>query len=729
MEFNNVSKEHLEQFHSASESVDPSSVSPLVVNTIPKSPKSQKSYHGKNVLSKGSPSKGSPTQGSPSKGSPRKHDRHSHSGRDGRPKKGGYGGKGTWGGLLDTEDDIIDPNDPNYDSNEEKQLTITEPVPTKAFEEYKKKVTIIVEEYFATDDVVSTANELEELGMSDYNYYFVKKLLSLAMDRDDKEKEMAAVILSSLYANVLDPSQVHKGFSKLIESADDLIVDIPDTVDVLALFVARAVVDDILPPAFLKKQMASLSKDSKGVEVLVRAEKGYLAAPLHTEIIERKWNGNKNKTVDDVKANIKNLLIEYVLSGDKMEAFRCIHDLKVTFFHHEIVKRALTMAMENRASEHQLLDLLKEASEEGVINSSQMTKGFGRLIDMVDDLSLDILSARELLQSLISQAASEGWLCASSLKSLSLHSKKRLEDKTIRLFKIKVESVIKEYFLSGDILEAISDLESENCNSSAELSAIFVKKLITLAMDRKNREKEMASVLLTSLSFPPDGFVNGFLMLIESADDTALDNPAVVEDIAMFLARAVVDEVLAPQHLEEIGSEFSGKDSIGSKVFQMARSLLQPRLSSERILRCWGGGGSSKPGWEIEDAKDKIGKLLEEYESGGEAQEAFRCIKELGLPFFHHEVVKKALVTAMEKRNVRMWDFLVQSYSIGLITTTQMMKGFGRVADSLDDLALDVPDAGQQFAQYVDQAKNAGWLDSSFSSNRPAHVVENGISS
>ena len=32
---------------------------------------------------------------------------------------GGSGGKGTWGGLLDIEDNyFIDPNDPNYDSSE-----------------------------------------------------------------------------------------------------------------------------------------------------------------------------------------------------------------------------------------------------------------------------------------------------------------------------------------------------------------------------------------------------------------------------------------------------------------------------------------------------------------------------------------------------------------------------------------------------------------------------------
>ncbi|KAF6155032.1 hypothetical protein GIB67_035779 [Kingdonia uniflora] len=702
-------EERFEKVEPVSESGDQISLAPLLISVYrpPKSPRAQKSPY--------------------KYGSPFKSDRQSHSGRDGRPKKGGNGGKGTRGGLLDTGNDVLDPNDTNYDSNEENgQLKDSDL--EEAFRKYKKKVTIIVEEYFATDDVESSANELRELGMPSFNYYFVKKLFSMAMDRHDKEKEMAAVLLSSIYAVVIDPQQVYKGFSELVEAADDLIVDIPDTVDVLASFIARAVVDDILPPAFLTKEMDLLPEDSIGVEVMNRAEKGYLTAPLHAEIIERKWGGSKNKTVDVMKARINNLLREYLVSGDKMEAFRCVKDLNVPFFHHEIVKGALIMAMEKGASEGRLLDFLKDAAEEGIINSSQITKGFGRLIDNVEDLSLDILSARELLQSLISKAASEGWLCASSLKSFSFQQEKYLEDNAARFFKIKIQPIIQEYFLSGDILEVISSLDLDNNTSfSVELSALFVKKLITMAMDRKNREKEMASVLLTSLSFPAEGFVNGFVMLVETADDTALDIPDVVEDLSMFLARAVVDEVLTPQYLEEIGAQCTGEDSIGSKAIKMARSLLRPRLSGERILRCWGGGDSSKPGWAIEDVKDKIGKLLEEYESGGEVREAFRCIKDLGMPFFHHEVVKKALVAVMEKKNERLWILLGECYSVGLITTNQMMKGFSRVSDSLEDLVLDVPDVEQQFAHYVDRAKIVGWLDSSFSC--PAHVEENGSTS
>jgi len=71
MDFNDgyVSKEHLELHRSASESVDPVTVSPLQLSS-PKSPRSPKA------------------QVNGSNSSP-KNNRQSHSSNDGRPKKGG----------------------------------------------------------------------------------------------------------------------------------------------------------------------------------------------------------------------------------------------------------------------------------------------------------------------------------------------------------------------------------------------------------------------------------------------------------------------------------------------------------------------------------------------------------------------------------------------------------------------------------------------------------------
>jgi hypothetical protein len=312
----------------------------------------------------------------------------------------GNRGKGTWGALLDHNQRIyVDRNDPNYDSEEEPYKLVAAPL-AQSLEEYKEKIQSLVEEYFSTGDVSGTAMDLQNLGSPQYHHYFVKKLISIALDRHDREKEMSAILLSALYADVVQPDQLAKGFSKLLESVDDLALDIPDAVDILAVFLARAVVDDILSPAFLYKSLNVLPEGSQGIAVIHRAERTYLAAPHHAELVERKWGGSTQITVAEVQAKVVALLKEYVDSGDKAEACRCIWELNMPFFHHEVVKRALILAMEQITAEVKIWELLQECSEEGLITSSQMAKGFSRLLEQADDLTLDIPHAKDMLESL-----------------------------------------------------------------------------------------------------------------------------------------------------------------------------------------------------------------------------------------------------------------------------------------------------------------------------------------
>jgi len=641
-------------------------------------------------------------------GGPR-HVRRTHSGKTIKVKKDGAGGKGTWGKLIDTDADAcLDRNDPNYDSGEEPYELAEAPVSTP-LEDYKKSFIPIIEEYFSNGDVKLAASDLKELGYDDFHRYFVKKLVSMAMDRHDKEKEMASVLLSSLYGNVISSAQIRLGFLLLLESVDDLAVDIPAVVDVLALFIARAVVDDILPPAFLSKAKVSLSESSKGFQVVQIAEKSYLSAPHHAELIEQRWGGSTHITVEEVKKRIADLLKEYIKNGDTAEACRCIRELAVPFFHHEVVKRALTLGMESPAAEALIVKLLKEASEECLISSSQMMKGFSRVSESLDDLILDIPSAKSEFQLLVSKAISEGWLDSSYVHSGANGSVEDDEHEKLARYKREAVSIIHEYFLSDDTTEVIRSLKELGY---PEYNPIFVKKLITIALDRKNREKEMASVLLSSLSmelFSTEDIAQGFIMLLESAEDTALDILDASDELGLFLARAVIDDVLAPLNLDEISSKLP-PDCCGAETLNMARSLASARHAGERLLRCWGGG----TGWAVEDAKDKITKLLEEYESGGDVGEACNCIRELGMSFFNHEVVKKALVMAMEKKNERTLTLLQECFSEGIITINQMTKGFSRVRDGLDDLALDIPDAKEKFLSYMEHAKKSGWLLPSF---------------
>ncbi|CAI0447503.1 unnamed protein product [Linum tenue] len=673
---------------------------PKSLSSSPKSPSGLRPEHFVRVPGAGKASTG---------GAGGRHVKRSHSGKYGRAKKDGAGGKGTWGKLLDTEGDIhIDRNDPNYDSGEEPYklvgATLSDPL-----DDYKKAVASIVEEYFSTGDVEVAASDLRELGASQYHPYFIKRLISMAMDRHDKEKEMASVLLSSLYADVITPAQIRDGFVILLESTDDLAVDILDVVDVLALFVARAVVDEILPPAFLPRAKKTIPEASKGFQVLLTAEKSYLSAPHHAELVENRWGGSTRNTVEEVKKKIASLLREYVESGHAVEACRSIRELGVTFFHHEVVKRALVLAMEIQTAEPLISKLLKEASEEGLISPSQMTKGFARLAESLDDLALDIPSARPLFQSIVSKAISEGWLDASFSNNSGEDREPQAEAAKLKRYKEEVVAVIHEYFDSDDIPELIRSLVDLGL---PKYNPIFLKRLITLAMDRKNREKEMASVLLSALHieiFSTEDIVDGFVMLLESAEDTALDILDASNELALFLARAVIDDVLVPLNLEEIGGQLPPNSS-GSETVKMARSLITARHAGERLLRCWGGG----TGWAVEDAKDKITKLLEEYDSSGGVGEACQCIRDLGMPFFNHEVVKKALIMAMEKKNDRMLDLLQECFNEALITTNQMTKGFTRIKEGLDDLALDIPNAEEKYAFYVEYAQKKGWLQASF---------------
>ncbi|KAF3796600.1 Programmed cell death protein 4 [Nymphaea thermarum] len=580
------------------------------------------------------------------------------------------------------------------------QLVSSTSIVASPFDSYRKSITTIIEEYFTSGDIATASSDLLDLNSRVYNAYFVMKLISMAMDRHDIEKEMAAVLLSSLYSDVISSEQIATGFMKLLESADDLALDIPGAVDILALFVSRAVVDDILPPVFLSHAKSSLPEGSKGAEAVLAAEKLHLSTPHHAELLERRWGGSTHATVETAKSKITVLIDEYIRSGDMQEALRCVRDLALPFYHHEVVKRAMIVAIErNPVAESLVLQLLREAADEGLISSSQMSKGFARVSESLDDLTLDVPSARDIFQSLVRVATKEGWLPLDEA----------LPEKDEQLYKVEVSALICEYFLSGDAFEVAESLKELDM---PEFNPIFIKKLITLAMDRKNHEKEMASVLLSALYsevFSVADVVAGFLKLLESAEDTALDVLNASNELALFIARAVVDEVLAPANLDEMESKLASISS-ATETVRAARTLVSAPHASERILRCWGAGGGTT-GMAVDDAKDKIVKLLEEYGSGGVVSEACQCIRELGMPYFHHEVVKKALVMAMETKNGdRMLDLLDQCSSEGLITVNQMTKGFVRVAEGIDDLALDVPDAHEKFASYVDRARKSGWL-------------------
>jgi hypothetical protein len=72
----------------------------------------------------------------------------------------------------------------------------------------------------------------------------------------------------------------------------------------------------------------------------------------------------------------------------------------VPFFHHEVLQRDFTLGRESPAAATLIVKLLKEASKEYLVSSNQMRKGFHCVATSLDDLILDIPSAKSKFQLL-----------------------------------------------------------------------------------------------------------------------------------------------------------------------------------------------------------------------------------------------------------------------------------------------------------------------------------------
>lgn len=81
----------------------------------------------------------------------------------------------------------------------------------------------------------------------------------------DKQREQASRLLSALYGDgSISTQQIAKGFELLFETIDDIRVDVHSADEMAAKFIARAVADEVLPPAFLSDPIVLVRRVVQG---------------------------------------------------------------------------------------------------------------------------------------------------------------------------------------------------------------------------------------------------------------------------------------------------------------------------------------------------------------------------------------------------------------------------------------------------------------------------------
>jgi len=327
----------------------------------------------------------------------------------GSPKKGGAGGKGAWGkGGID---DLVtvkvkDSGDPNYDSEEDEVHQKENVVMTKV--EVNSPIEAILNEYFIEADIQDTIRKVKEVSSKDFSYSdFVRKAMERSMERQPYERELVSKLLSGLYGNMFSARVMADGFQYALDNLDDTILDIPTAGEMLGKFIARGILDEIIPPAFLK---TAWSESSIASDALALAN-GMVTDNHRSKKLEHVWGPGDLESVKRLKSEASQLVAEYLITGDKAEADQCVRRLNAPSFHFQLVWQAVRMALSaNSDDRKKILDLLAFFHKTGLIVPDQISQGFKMGQGNLEDIKLDIPTAPANFLNIVQIAQQDGWL-------------------------------------------------------------------------------------------------------------------------------------------------------------------------------------------------------------------------------------------------------------------------------------------------------------------------------
>jgi len=341
---------------------------------------------------------------------------------------GGMGGgrkANTKGALIDDgstyEGDpvALSESDPNYESEEDdggyfapshiynfKDTRMKVGNVNMTLSQYKGTIEALVKEYFSSGDTQILLDSVKELNAAEYSYELVKRAINMSLDKGDRERERVSRLLSAAYPDYLSSNMIGKGFERLFELVDEIEIDCPNASESIATFLARAVVDEVIPPSFLSDPVVC----NLGGNVVDQAKR-MLSRDKAGITLERVWGPGDGRPVEELKIAVDELLKEYLSSSDMKEAVRCVKELNARFWYHELIKRAITTSLDSTSEEQiRMSELIAFLVEEDIVSQTQCSKGFGRVYGIVSDLKLDTPNAPILIDEFTRRALKNGSL-------------------------------------------------------------------------------------------------------------------------------------------------------------------------------------------------------------------------------------------------------------------------------------------------------------------------------
>lgn len=418
--------------------------------------------------------------------------------------------------------------------------------------------------------------------------------------------------------------------------------------------------------------------------------------------------------VTDMRQLTRTKIEEALTAGIPSAFVQWMKSLQRPKLHSFVLQRLISIAADKTEAEQQvawsLIEVLYTAK---VVTHKELRRAFDRLY-VDENLAIDTPVGPEVVLYFLESCISAGMLRPTTVLRVPvdfLHLGRGavllrgvtlgelvLVDKleTIGETKEKIKTILQEFYATG----AISDV-CDFCVLPANrmFASILIRKAIELSMERKSSDKELCCELLSTLRVcvsDIDDFVEAFDDLLWHTREWQTDVPGADAIMAKFLARAVVDEYLPANYLQESELMAVQPHSPELDVLKEAQNVLRRTDVAYYVMSMWGPKVDG-----LQTYNDQYKVILQEYLDSGESQNAVECLKDLHSRYYLHQFVKKALEAAIELQSQgkseetnKVIALLRYMSSTGVLTEELMRIGQERIRRVVPDLELDLPRAG-----------------------------------
>jgi len=277
-------------------------------------------------------------------------------------------------------------------------------------------------------------------------------------------------------------------------------------------------------------------------------------------------------TLAEFKLRCSAALDELFASGEVEECVRTLGELQCPEFAFEVVKRGVSKALDRRARECELVSRLLSQARGPLLQERDVAKGFERLFEALEDLSIDAPAAPRvvgdfLVRAVVDEALPPAYLADRTFVALGgqvvgrarrllsrEHALSKLEriwgagdGRDVAELKKAVDFAVGEYLATRELSEA------KRCVKELAAPAFgheVVKRAVAAALPRDADARAAVSALLKALVVDPAPLVSqtqaalGFKRLNDNIADLTCDVPNASELLAAFELAAKRDGVL-----------------------------------------------------------------------------------------------------------------------------------------------------------------------------------------